>query len=165
MQIALQDGKVVVSTLDGVTRASCQCCSPLQFSYTLNPFDYGALQQCVSAFGGGDGLCCEQFPAWPYVSVFDEPPTAGEVYVSQAKSAGLWTSTSNIYFYAIWDGDSDQGYQPYPGGTLEVTYLGDTKSLPVSSMVESQNCGDIGLVATVMVSATDVGDGTFFTIS
>lgn len=161
MALALQDGKLVASTLDGITKISCQCCIPLQFSYGLNPTPYGGVLQCVAAFGGQDGPCCDT--GWPYVAVFDEPSTDGEVLVAQAKRDGLWSSTANIDFYAIWLGEFDIGpYQPYPGGTLSVTYLGVEKSVSVPTMSESMLCEDIGYVTTVVVSASPLEDGSFF---
>jgi hypothetical protein len=161
MALALQDDKLVASTLDGITKISCQCCIPLQFSYAFNPILYsGGVLQCVAAFGGQDGPCCDT--GWPYVSVF-ETGADGEVLVAEAKRDGLWSSTANIDFYAIWLGDSDiYPYQPYPGGTLSVTYLGVTKSVEVPTMSEGVFCVDIGFVKTVVVSASPIEDGSFF---
>jgi len=151
--------RVVVKTVDAVTRISCKCCTQLQFSYAFNPVPYGGILQCVSAFGGQNGICCDT--EWPYVVVFDDPGNAGEILVADAKQDGLWSSTVNIDFYAAWNGDSDAGIIPYPGGTLSVTYLGATKSIYVATMNENPSC-DTSFVTTVVVSSDPLEDKTFF---
>ena len=160
MALALQDGKLVAITLDGITKISCQCCIPLQFVYTLNPSLYGGILQCVTAFGGTAGLCCGYAP---YLSISEESPD-GEVFVAEARQDGIWSSSVNIELYAIWYAESDTipTPQPYPGGILSVTYLGTTKSISIPTMVESLLCDDLGLVATITVFSSQLGDGSFF---